>query len=339
MLVFASHNHRLHDALELSRGQLQPSIESPRRADIISQALATAGHQLSAPGKLDLALVRRIHTPEYIEFLASAWTRWQDKYGDNSPAMAFAWPSRNVSPKSPKDLVGQLGYHSFAADCSIVDGTWQAAAEAAAIAQSAAEQVIQSGTASYALCRPPGHHATSDQFGGYCFLNNSAIAAQRLLDSGVERVAILDIDYHHGNGTQDIFYQRSDVFTISIHADPVLEFPWFTGHACELGQAQGRDWNLNIPLQPGANYPAWLAAIEVALERITTSEAQALVIAFGTDTFTDDPLGTFTIGTNDYTKIAQRIEALKLPTVIVQEGGYAVEAIGDNVVAFLQAFD
>ncbi len=339
MRVFASNNHGLHTALELSRGKLQLSAESPRRAEIIANTLLNAGHDFHTPGDLDVALVCKIHTPEYINFLSSAWTRWQKKYGDDTPAMAFAWPSRNLAPKRPDDLVGQIGYHSFAADCSIVADTWQAAIEAAATAQSAADHVISGATTAYALSRPPGHHATSDQFGGYCFLNNSAIAAQRLLDSGIDRVAIIDIDYHHGNGTQAIFYDRSDVFTVSIHANPMDEFPWFAGHACERGQAEGEGWNLNLPLNVGTDYAAWLNAVNTSLEQIASRSAQALIVAFGADTFVDDPLGTFTIRTSDYTKIAQRIASLKLPTVIVQEGGYAVEAIGENVAAFLEAFE
>jgi len=339
MDYFASKQHRSHDALELNKGALRQSVETPRRAEIIATALQALGHQQHSADALDLSLVKRVHTAEYVDFLASAWSRWEANYGSGAPAMAFSWPNRTASKHRPNNLVGQLGYHSFAADCSIVEGTWEAVSEAAALAHSAADRLAQGTRAVYALCRPPGHHATSDQFGGYCYLNNSAIAAQRLLDHGATRVAILDIDYHHGNGTQDIFYHRADVLTLSVHADPMFEFPWFSGHADETGSDDGDGWNMNLPLPAGANYQRWEHAVDTALKRIASSKVDQLVVALGVDTFVDDPLGTFEIDTHHYALIGQRIAALNLPTLIVQEGGYAVEAIGDNVSAFLSPFN
>ena len=346
MRVVASNQHRAHEAVELSRGRLQPSIESPKRVDIIEAALKRDGHEFAAPDPLNRELLRRVHTTEYVDFLSSAWERWREEFGDDVPAMAFNWPSRSVTAVRPNNLSGQLGYHSFAADCSIVAGTWSAAADAAAIAQTAARHVGEGGSSAYALTRPPGHHATADQFGGYCYLNNSAVAAQHLLDSSAHhasgtaapRVAVLDIDYHHGNGTQDIFYERADVFTVSVHADPIDEFPWFAGHANERGEGAGEGWNLNLPLPLGTGFGAWQAAIEQALQRIADAGVSAVVVALGVDTYVDDPLGTFEVATSDYRSVAQRIAGLSVPTVIVQEGGYAVDAIGDNVAAFLEPF-
>ena len=302
------------------------------------KTLRANGHHFEAPQRLDGELLSRVHTPDYIRFLSTAWSRWQERGLSAGPAMAFAWPGRGEPPR-PDDLLGQLGYHSFAADCSIVAGTWEAAEEAAAIAQSAADHAARLPGAVYALCRPPGHHATADQFGGYCYLNNSAIAAQRLLDSGIERVAVLDIDYHHGNGTQSIFYARPDVLTVSLHADPVFEFPWFSGHASESGIEQGAGSNLNLPLAAGCTFATWMQAFGKALDRIAGTGSEALVVALGVDTYKDDPLGTFALDTGDYTAIAADIRAIDVPTVIVQEGGYATSAIGTNVAAFLKAFD
>lgn len=338
MRVIASDTHQQHDAFELTRGQILPSTEAPRRVDMIARALRASDHQFAGPDMLDHALISRVHTPEYLQFLSTAWDRWEKRGNANGPAMAFAWPGRNVVPTRPDDLVGQLGYHSFAADCSIVAGTWAAAAEAAAIAQTAADRLVADSAPVYALCRPPGHHATADQFGGYCYLNNSAVAAQRLLDQGASRVAVLDVDYHHGNGTQAIFYDRADVLTVSIHADPMFEFPWFAGHATETGADDGKGWNVNLPLAAGTDLQTWNSALSIAIDRIVSSDAQAIVVALGVDTYVDDPLGTFFIQTADYSTIAERIAALSLPTVIVQEGGYATEAIGDNVAAFLKTF-
>lgn len=339
MRVIASQNHRQHDAFELTRGQLLRSTEAPRRADTIAHSLREAGHSFEEPATLDRDLLLRVHTPEYVHFLSTAWDRWQARGLAPAPAMAFAWPGRGSNPRRPDDLLGQLGYHSFGADCSIVQGTWPAAEEAAGVAVTAARHALGDSTAVYALCRPPGHHATADQFGGYCYLNNSAIAAQSLLDTGLRRVTVLDIDYHHGNGTQSVFYARSDVLSVSIHADPDFEFPWFSGHADESGAADGEGWNLNLPLAAGSTLKTWLHALDRALDRIAASRSEALVVALGVDTYKGDPLGTFTLDTSDYTTIATRIRALDVPTVIVQEGGYATDAIGDNVAAFLEAFD
>lgn len=335
MQVVASDIHRRHDNVELSGGRLASSSEGPIRADIIDQAVRAAGHQVISPSALDHDLLTRVHTAEYVDFLSTAWERWNQRPNAAPAAMPFAWPSRGIDPVRPHDLVGQLGYHSFAADCSIVAGTWPAVHEAGAIAASAADLVIAGSLASYGLCRPPGHHATADQFGGYCYLNNAAIAAQRLRENGHEQVAVLDVDYHHGNGTQSIFYERSDVLTVSIHADPIDEFPWFVGHASERGLDDGAGWNVNLPLTAGTTFAGWCAALDVALQRVTDSSATALVVSLGVDTYIDDPLGKFELTTPDYTTMAARIGGLGLPTVVIQEGGYAVDDIGRNVAAFL----
>jgi acetoin utilization deacetylase AcuC-like enzyme len=234
--------------------------------------------------------------------------------------------------------VGQLGFHSFTADTSIVAGTHGAATAAAAIATTAADRMLDSATPTYGLCRPPGHHAMADQFGGYCFFNNAAVAAQRLIDRGAERVAILDVDYHHGNGTESIFLHRSDVVFVSIHADPREEFPWFAGFADERGIGDGEGANLNLPLAKGATAEAWFAALDTALGFVDDVRPDGLVVSLGVDAYEHDPLGTFALTTADFTRAGEGIRSLRLPTVIVQEGGYAVDALGSNVAAFLAAW-
>ncbi len=336
--VVASDVHKAHHSIEFSRGTLGPSQEDPRRADIIATALRMAGHALREPEDLDLDLLARVHTPEYVEFLSTAWALWEERFGADVPAMGFTWPGRGSDVSRPDDLVGRLGYHSFAADCSIGPATWHAACEAAAIAQTAADLVNGGERAAFGLCRPPGHHATTDQFGGYCYLNNAAVAAQRLLDHGAARVSVLDVDYHHGNGTQAIFDDRRDVLTVSIHADPTVEFPWFSGYAHERGVGDGDGANVNLPLPLGSGIGDYRSALDTALDLIGSAGCEAIVVALGVDTFVDDPLGAFTLGSDDYTEIASRISTLDLPTAIVQEGGYAVEAIGDNVATFLAPF-
>ncbi len=339
MLIIASDEHRAHHSLELSDGRLMDSWEGPDRADLIADALRSAGHTFAEPAPLDLELVGRIHTAEYVELLATAWDRWQEQDDPPPAAMGFTWPTRGLAAdRRPSDLIGQLGFHSFAADCSIVAGTWSAVQSAAAAAVTATDRVLD-GTAAYALCRPPGHHATADQFGGYCYLNNAAVAAQHLRDRGASRVTVLDVDYHHGNGTQSIFYDRNDVHFVSIHADPVEEFPWFAGHADERGTGAGEGWNLNLPLPRGTGRAAWFDALTTAVQAITTAGTDAVVVSLGVDTFEDDPLGTFDITTDDFTRMAEAIgetaTSLGAPLVVIQEGGYATEAIGANVNAFL----
>jgi acetoin utilization deacetylase AcuC-like enzyme len=340
VIVVASDLHRRHHGVELHNGEFAPSVESPERADLIADTLRNAGHTLVEPRPEDETLhrtIRTVHTAEYVEFLATAWDRWVER-GESSPAaMGHTWPPRGVTGRRPADLIGQFGYHSFAADSTIGPGTWAAASQAAAIAAATVDQVIDGGTDAYGLCRPPGHHATADQCGGYCYLNNAAVAAQRWLDRGATRVAVLDVDYHHGNGTQSIFYDRADVLFVSVHADPVEEFPWFAGHADETGRGDGEGLNLNLPLPRGTGAVDWVAALDVGLEHIGRTGVDALVISLGVDTHVDDPLGTFGLTTADIGLAGRRVADLDLPTAIVQEGGYATTTLGTNVAAFLAA--
>ncbi len=274
----------------------------------------------------------------YVEFLEGAWERWEASPYDAPAAMGIAWPGRRLGRQRPDDLLGQLGYHSFAADCSIVAGTWTAAAASAAIAQTAARFVADGDRTSFALCRPPGHHAMSDQFGGYCYLNNAAVAAQSLSDAGAQRVGILDLDHHHGNGTQDIFFARSDVAFCSVHADPRHRFPWFLGHADERGAGAGDGYSRNLPLPPGTGVSSWMDALDHALSWLSSLGIDSLVVSLGVDTFVDDPISDFTLTTADYPPVGRRLAAADLPTVFIMEGGYATDALGPNVVAVLEGF-
>lgn len=336
MLVVSSNAHRDHNSLEIHNGVMIESSESPSRADAILEAVRADGHDIVEPDPVDVELVGRVHTPEYVDFLSTAWDRWHER--ESGPAaMSFMWPARGFDGRRPSDLIGQLGYHSFAADTSIVPGTWKAITSSASIATTAADRMLDSASTTYALCRPPGHHASVDQFGGYCYLNNAAIAAQRILDRGAGRVAVLDVDYHHGNGTQSIFYDRSDVLFVSIHADPTDEFPWFAGHADETGTAAGAGFNLNLPLSRGTDRPSWFVALDVAIDRIERASVDALVVSLGVDAYVDDPLGTFQLSTDDFGVAAARIAALGLRIVVVQEGGYNGAALGSNVSAFLDS--
>ena len=219
----------------------------------------------------------------------------------------------------------------------IAAGTWDGAYWSAQTALTALDAVLGGERAAFALCRPPGHHCGADYLGGYCYLNNAAIAAEAAIAAG-KRVAILDVDYHHGNGTQDIFYARGDVLFVSIHADPGTDYPFFWGHADETGEGEGEGATLNLPLPRGTDLAAYLPALDTALAKIAAFAPDLLVISYGADTFVGDPISQFRLETADYTVLARRIAALGLPTVIVMEGGYAVDALGANVAAFLEGF-
>ena len=231
-----------------------------------------------------------------------------------------------------------MGLYSFDAGSPFTAGTWVAARAGADCALSAAQRLLQGDRAAFALSRPPGHHAGADFFGGYCFLNNAALAAQHLRDAGMERVAVLDIDYHHGNGTQAIFYDRPDVFVASVHGDPRTEYPFYLGHADETGTGAGFGANLNLPLPRGTGFDDWFSALEYALGAIQRFGAQGLVVSLGMDTFVDDPISGFTLHSADYLRVGQRLAAAGLPTELVFEGGYAVAEVGVNAVNVLEGF-
>jgi acetoin utilization deacetylase AcuC-like enzyme len=239
----------------------------------------------------------------------------------------------------PDNFAARMGLFSFDAGTPLTAGSWTAARTGAACALTAAREVSAGHVRSaFALSRPPGHHAGADFFGGYCFLNNAALAAQALRDGGAARVAVLDVDYHHGNGTQSIFYERNDVLTVSIHGDPRTEYPFFLGHADEHGAGAGIGFNLNLPLPRGTDFTRWRAALHTGLAAIASFGADALVVSLGVDTFEGDPISGFTLRSADYFEVGEDIAAANLPTVFVFEGGYAVAEVGINTVNVLEGF-
>jgi acetoin utilization deacetylase AcuC-like enzyme len=334
MLIFDSDAHLGHHSIELDGGVMVASWETPKRVEFVRAALGVH-HERRSPGELDMTLVARVHDADYVKFLATAWDRWIAQGETGAGAMGICWPARRMSGVAPTSLKGQLGYYSFAADCAIMPGTWDAAVASAAIASSAAGAVSNGAPAAFGLCRPPGHHASRDQFGGYCYLNNAAIAAERLLAGGASRVAIVDVDYHHGNGTQDIFYDRSDVVFCSIHADPLSDFPYHLGHADEHGRGPGEGFNMNRPMCRGTDFASWSLALTDCLSLVRSSSCDALVVSLGVDAFEHDPISHFRLSTGDFHTVGRMLASVGLPSVYVLEGGYAVEALGHNVVAVL----
>ena len=340
MLTYYSDDHHLHHGkCELIDGQLMPCFEKPQRADhILARVKNRHLGDVRAPKDFGLAPIERIHSKAYLDFFQGAWARWQAQ-GGQGDLLPFTWPARTLRRMIPNDLHGQLGYYSFDGGAPITAGTWQAAYSAAQVALSAQREIANGARGAFALCRPPGHHAAGDLMGGYCYLNNAAIAAQAFLDQGRSKVAILDVDYHHGNGTQDIFYRRGDVLFASIHGDPAEEFPFFLGYADEHGEGAGEGCNHNYPLPMGSSWEVWNQALEQACRRIAEYGAEVLVVSLGVDTYMEDPISQFKLDSPDYLAMGRRIAALGLPTLFVMEGGYAVEAIGVNAVNVLEGFE
>lgn len=349
--MFIVHNtrHHLHQGRhEMYRGRLVPCHEVPDRLEHVLAELNRRGvGPLQAPPEpADLdALLARVHTPRYLDFIAKAWDEWVaiDPAHADLDALPSVWPGRAFrTDVLPHNFAARMGLFSFDAGTPLTAGTWAAARGGAACAVAAARHVSadtrSERRSAFVLTRPPGHHAGPDFFGGYCFLNNAALAAQTLRDGGVQRVAVLDVDYHHGNGTQSIFYERFDVFTASIHGDPLTEYPFFLGHADECGAGAGLGFNLNLPLPRGTGFAGWRAALQRAVAAIQAFDAQALVVALGVDTFEGDPISGFGLKSADYLQVGKEIVALGLPTVIVFEGGYAVAEVGVNVVNVLEGF-
>jgi acetoin utilization deacetylase AcuC-like enzyme len=306
------------------------------RIDILKAGAEAAGCTFEASEDAGLGPIAAIHTPEYIGFLQTIYTRWRRIEGAGDEVIPNIHPA-NRTDGYPKSAVGQAGYHQADTACPIAEGTWEAAYWSAQSAVAGADALLSGTAAAYALCRPPGHHAFADLAGGFCFLNNSAIAAERLRAAG-RRPAILDIDVHHGNGTQGIFYHRGDVLTVSIHADPERFYPFFWGHAQERGTGAGLGCNLNLPLVRGTSDSDYLAALDVAAARIAAFGTDTLVVALGLDIHVDDPFKGFAVTTRGFEAIGRRIAQTGLDCLFVQEGGYLSDALGDNVTAILSGY-
>ncbi|GAO38709.1 acetylpolyamine amidohydrolase [Sphingomonas changbaiensis NBRC 104936] len=315
---------------ELHNGAFTAYQETPDRAESILRVIA----QTERPADRGEAPILAVHSADYVDFLKSAHALWREAGRDGDP-IPYAWPIVGRRPLRLNRIDALLGQFSFDATTPIAEGTWDAVYWNAQTAVAAADAVLTGERAAFALCRPPGHHSGADYFGGYCHLNVAAIAAQRARDAGVKRVAILDIDYHHGNGTQDIFWERGDVFYASVHADPATDYPFYWGHADEIGGGPGEGATLNLPLARGARLAEFRAAQARALAAIRAFDPGLLVVSFGADTFEGDPISYFQLTTEDYRTLAGDIAAVGLPTVIVQEGGYATAALGSNVRSFL----
>ena len=324
----------------LLRGRPVASPEGPVRAELLSRGLATAGLSLTAPTDPDSPRLRerlaQIHSPRYLEFLETIHGRWR-ALPDAAEVVA-----PNVHPCGgghhyPRHPVGQVGWHMHDMACPMTADSFAGILASAATAEAAAEAVLGGDRHAYALCRPPGHHAGPERAGGFCFLNNSGLAAAVLRERHA-RVAILDVDLHHGNGTQDLFYDRGDVWTGSLHVDPSDFYPFFWGGADEQGEGEGLGVNVNLPLPLGSDGAVFLETLERLIDHLEAFCPDALVVALGLDAHRDDPLAGMTLETADFTELGRRLAAIDLPTVLVQEGGYPTQHLSNNLAAFMSGY-
>jgi acetoin utilization deacetylase AcuC-like enzyme len=320
-------------AVELHNGGFVPYAESVSRADDI---MATLGPALPATDH-GMAPLLAVHSAEYLAFLEHAHADWLAA-GRGGDALPYVFPVVGRRPLKLDRIDARLGRFAMDMGTPIAAGTWAAAYAGAQVALSALQPLLAGeARTSFALCRPPGHHAGADYCGGYCYLNNAAIAAEAAITTG-RRVAILDIDYHHGNGTQDLFWTRANPLFVSLHADPATDYPFYWGHADEVGEGDGGGATFNLPLPQGTTLPTYREALAQALARVAAFAPDLIVISFGADTFAGDPISHFALQTPDFTVLAGDIAALGLPSLIVMEGGYAVSQLGSNVAAFLAGF-
>lgn len=334
MKAFLDPRQRLHDPKHfMANGALLPNPEVPARIEVLKTGAEAAGCTFAAPADHGLGPIAALHSPEYLTFLRTAHARWSRIDGASPEVIPNIHPA-NRTDSYPKSVLGQAGFHQTDTSCPISSGTWESAYWSAQTALSAADAIAAGDRAAYALCRPPGHHAFADLAGGFCFLSNAAIAAEALRARGL-RPAILDIDVHHGNGTQGIFYARADVLTVSIHADPMRFYPFYWGHAQERGAGPGVGCNLNLPLPRGTGDADYLATLATAMQAIASFGADVIVVALGLDAHENDPFKGLRITTPGFSRICEAIAPPGLPLLIVQEGGYMSEELGPNLTAFL----
>ena len=352
MKVVYSPKHQLHNPVhEVQFGVPIPIFEVPARAERICRALHDdGGFAFQEPHQHGVAPIEAVHDPGLVRYLETAWQDWQSKAAASpGPAKgAEIFPDTIVHPAlregmtpfhQPAAAIGRAGYWGFETMTPIVAGTHEAARSAVDVALTTADLVLAGEPAAYGLCRPPGHHAPRAAFGGYCYFNNAAIVAHDLAQRTAERVAVLDIDYHHGNGTQQIFYRREDVLYVSLHADPNRAFPYFIGFADESGEGPGRGATLNLPLPAKTTDQDYLSALRRGLETISAFPASILVVSLGFDTYEHDPIGDFALTTAGYHQIGIEVARLGKRLVILQEGGYFVEALGENARQFLTGIE
>ncbi len=320
-----------HPRSYFSRGKMRPPQEVPERATRLVQAARNLGFQVEVPEDAGFDPLTAVHEAAYLEFLQQAHARWQEvgeDWGEEVMSNVFV-----REPNALRGVLAQAARYLADGSCPIGAHTWRSAYCSAQCAIAGARAIAQGEAAAYALCRPPGHHTRRGAAGGFCYLNNAAIAAEQLR-ARFSRVVILDTDMHHGQGTQEIFYDRNDVLYVSIHGDPTNFYPAVAGFEDERGVGAGHGYTLNLPMPHGSSEAFFMARLSEALRAIAEYEAQALVLSFGFDIFQLDPQSKVAVTTQGFEQMGSQIRQLGLPCLIVQEGGYHLESLEANARAF-----
>lgn len=332
MRVFYHDDQSLHHpALYFSRGQLRTPQEVPQRLDPLLSAMKSLGFAIEAPLDSGTAPIADVHTLPYLRFLDSAYQRWPNDWGDEVISNVFI-----REPNALRGVLAEAGRYLADGSAPVGEHTWTAAYASAQSAVAAADAIAQGDSQAYALCRPPGHHARADAAGGFCYLNNAAIAAQRL-SSHVPRIAILDTDMHHGQGIQEIFYSRADVFYVSIHGDTTNFYPAVCGFDDERGEGPGYGYNLNLPMPHGASEAEFFACLAEAQRAIQLYAPDILILTLGFDIYHADPQAKVSVSTEGFARLGQKIADIDVPTLVVQEGGYDIATLEMNAHAFFSA--
>ncbi len=338
MYIIYSPEHRMHAPISQLYGRgFAPAVEVPKRAECILQAMTQRQiGEVVGPRVYGVDVLHTVHDAGLLYFLSHVYDVWAASGQVHDWGLIPDTFAMRSFLDKPDNLVHQAGYYCFETQTPILEGTWLAAQQAAWCALTGADLLIEGKKSVYALCRPPGHHAGRDLYGGYCYLNNAALAAQKLSLHG--RVTVLDVDYHHGNGTQAIFYASCGVQFVSLHADPNEVYPYYSGYAQERGEGEGEGFTQNFPLPIGTNDADYLDTLLRALDVIAGFDPVYLVVSLGVDILKEDPLSRFAVSRNIFGAIGQQITSFKCPTLFVQEGGYHLDVIGDCVADVLEGF-
>lgn len=337
MKCYYAKDTEAHDPVfRLSLGKIARNAEQAERARLLLAGLARLGLPVTEPAPVPQEILERVHTKELLTFLETGWDAWQ-QLPDAGPEVVPNVHALNCVRSYPKHIIGKAGWHMGDTSAPLAQHSWKATLGAAAAAYGAATAVQQGDPVAYALCRPPGHHSSADVVAGHCMINCAAVAVETLTPTH-PRIAVLDIDVHHGNGTQDIFYERDDVLFLSVHATPDTYYPFFVGYAHETGRNAGEGFNLNIPLAQSTGDDGWCDAIATTLDRISLFKPDALVVSLGLDAHENDPLKGLKVTFDGFRRAGAMIADAGLPTVLVQEGGYLSPDLTTSLVAYLSGF-
>jgi acetoin utilization deacetylase AcuC-like enzyme len=334
MKCFYAKGTEAHDPqFRLYLGTMARNAEQAERARLLLAGLDRLDLPVTEPGPVPRDILERVHTKELLSFLETGWSEWK-KLDGAGPEVVPNVHALNKEKTYPSHIVGKAGWHMGDTSAPLAEHSWQATLGAAAAAHDAAKAVAAGDSSAYALCRPPGHHSSADVVAGHCMINCAAVAVETLKPTH-PRIAVLDIDVHHGNGTQDIFYDRDDVLFVSVHATPETYYPFFVGYAHETGRGAGEGYTLNIPLAQSTGDDGWCDAIASALDRVAEFKPDALVVSLGLDAHENDPLKGLKVTFDGFRRAGAMIARTGLPTVLVQEGGYLSPDLTTSLVAYL----